>query len=77
MTRWTPSRSVDPLTDHVCSTSPHGTDEFRVCRCPAAYSFAARRNVALFESQPDAKEIQAERVKFLRYGKARGTYGDN
>jgi len=31
--------------------------------------------VALLESQPDATEIQVERVKFLRYGEARGDYG--
>jgi uncharacterized oxidoreductase len=30
--------------------------------------------MSLFESQPDAKEIQVERVKFLRYGEARGDY---
>jgi uncharacterized oxidoreductase len=30
--------------------------------------------VALLESQPDAREIQVERVKFLRYGEARGDY---
>jgi uncharacterized oxidoreductase len=30
--------------------------------------------VALFEAEPDAKEIQVERVKFLRYGEARGDY---
>ena len=30
--------------------------------------------VALFETDPDAKEIQVERVKFLRYGEARGDY---
>jgi short-subunit dehydrogenase involved in D-alanine esterification of teichoic acids len=30
--------------------------------------------VALLESHPDAKEIQVERVKFLRYGEARGDY---
>ncbi|WP_029265054.1 MULTISPECIES: SDR family oxidoreductase [unclassified Microbacterium] len=28
----------------------------------------------LIESQPDATEIQVERVKFLRYGEARGDY---
>ena len=28
--------------------------------------------VALLEAQPGAKEIQVERVKFLRYGEARG-----
>ena len=28
----------------------------------------------LLETQPDAKEIQVERVKFLRYGEARGDY---
>jgi uncharacterized oxidoreductase len=28
----------------------------------------------LLASQPDAKEIQVERVKFLRYGEARGDY---
>ena len=28
----------------------------------------------LLEAQPDAKEIQVERVKFLRYGEARGDY---
>ncbi|MFC3978788.1 SDR family oxidoreductase [Streptosporangium jomthongense] len=30
--------------------------------------------VTLFRDQPDAKEIQVERVKFLRYGEARGDY---
>ena len=30
--------------------------------------------MALLESQPDAKEIQVESVKFLRYGEARGDY---
>jgi uncharacterized oxidoreductase len=30
--------------------------------------------VSLLESQPDATEIQVERVKFLRYGEARGDY---
>ncbi|MGC1214318.1 MAG: SDR family NAD(P)-dependent oxidoreductase [Micromonospora sp.] len=30
--------------------------------------------VALLESEPDAKEIQVERVKFLRYAEARGDY---
>jgi uncharacterized oxidoreductase len=30
--------------------------------------------MGLLESQPDAKEIQVERVKFLRYGEARGDY---
>jgi short-subunit dehydrogenase involved in D-alanine esterification of teichoic acids len=30
--------------------------------------------VALLESEPDAREIQVERVKFLRYGEARGDY---
>jgi uncharacterized oxidoreductase len=30
--------------------------------------------LALFETQPDAREIQVERVKFLRYGEARGDY---
>jgi len=30
--------------------------------------------VALLEARPDAKEIQVERVKFLRYGEARGDY---
>lgn len=29
---------------------------------------------SLIESQPDATEIQVERVKFLRYGEARGDY---
>jgi short-subunit dehydrogenase involved in D-alanine esterification of teichoic acids len=29
---------------------------------------------ALLQAQPDAKEIQVERVKFLRYGEARGDY---
>ncbi len=28
----------------------------------------------LLEAQPDAQEIQVERVKFLRYGEARGDY---
>ena len=30
--------------------------------------------VQLMETQPDAHEIQVERVKFLRYGEARGDY---
>jgi uncharacterized oxidoreductase len=30
--------------------------------------------MALLEAQPDAKELQVERVKFLRYGEARGDY---
>jgi short-subunit dehydrogenase involved in D-alanine esterification of teichoic acids len=30
--------------------------------------------MGLLEAQPDAKEIQVERVKFLRYGEARGDY---
>jgi uncharacterized oxidoreductase len=30
--------------------------------------------VTLLEAQPDAKEIQVQAVKFLRYGEARGDY---
>ena len=30
--------------------------------------------VGLLETQPEAREIQVERVKFLRYGEARGDY---
>jgi short-subunit dehydrogenase involved in D-alanine esterification of teichoic acids len=30
--------------------------------------------MSLLETQPDAREIQVERVKFLRYGEARGDY---
>jgi uncharacterized oxidoreductase len=30
--------------------------------------------LALFETEPDAREVQVERVKFLRYGEARGDY---
>ncbi|MGW1466192.1 SDR family oxidoreductase [Streptomyces sp. NPDC002308] len=30
--------------------------------------------MGLIETEPDAKEIQVERVKFLRYGEARGDY---
>ncbi|RRR96881.1 SDR family oxidoreductase [Glycomyces terrestris] len=30
--------------------------------------------MGLIESRPDAREIQVERVKFLRYGEARGDY---
>jgi short-subunit dehydrogenase involved in D-alanine esterification of teichoic acids len=30
--------------------------------------------IALLEAQPGAREIQVERVKFLRYGEARGDY---
>jgi uncharacterized oxidoreductase len=30
--------------------------------------------LARFETEPDAREIQVERVKFLRYGEARGDY---
>ena len=32
--------------------------------------------VALLEAEPDAREIQVERVKFLRYGEARGDYDE-
>ena len=32
--------------------------------------------MALIEAQPDAAEIQVERVKFLRYGEARGDYDE-
>ncbi|HEY3466134.1 MAG TPA: SDR family NAD(P)-dependent oxidoreductase [Amycolatopsis sp.] len=32
--------------------------------------------MGLFETQPDAREIQVERVKFLRYGEVRGDYDD-
>lgn len=32
--------------------------------------------MAILQSQPDATEIQVERVKFLRYGEARGDYDD-
>ncbi len=32
--------------------------------------------VTLLETQPDATEIQVERVKFLRYGEARGDYDE-
>ena len=34
----------------------------------------ADETMALLESQPDAHEIQVERVKFLRYGEVRGDY---
>jgi uncharacterized oxidoreductase len=30
--------------------------------------------VALLAAQPEAREIQVERVKFLRYGEVRGDY---
>ncbi|SFR25697.1 Short-chain dehydrogenase involved in D-alanine esterification of teichoic acids [Lentzea waywayandensis] len=30
--------------------------------------------MSIIETQPDAREIQVERVKFLRYGEARGDY---
>jgi short-subunit dehydrogenase involved in D-alanine esterification of teichoic acids len=30
--------------------------------------------LSLLDTEPDAKEIQVERVKFLRYGEARGDY---
>ena len=32
--------------------------------------------MALIEAQPEAREIQVENVKFLRYGEARGDYDD-
>ncbi|MFI8526084.1 SDR family oxidoreductase [Promicromonospora sukumoe] len=32
--------------------------------------------LSLLENQPDAHEVQVERVKFLRYGEARGDYAD-
>jgi short-subunit dehydrogenase involved in D-alanine esterification of teichoic acids len=30
--------------------------------------------LTIIETRPDAREIQVERVKFLRYGEARGDY---
>jgi uncharacterized oxidoreductase len=30
--------------------------------------------IRLLETEPDTREIQVERVKFLRYGEARGDY---
>jgi uncharacterized oxidoreductase len=30
--------------------------------------------MGIIETQPDVREIQVERVKFLRYGEARGDY---
>ena len=44
----------------------------RRARC--RWTSSSPRSSALLESQPDAKEIQVERVKFLRYGEARGDY---
>ncbi len=32
--------------------------------------------VDLIEARPDAEEIQVERVKYLRYGQARGDYDE-
>jgi short-subunit dehydrogenase involved in D-alanine esterification of teichoic acids len=32
--------------------------------------------MGLLETQPEAREIQVERVKFLRYGEARGDYDE-
>jgi uncharacterized oxidoreductase len=32
------------------------------------------QTMQLLEEQPQAREIQVERVKFLRYGEARGDY---
>lgn len=32
--------------------------------------------MAILEADPDAHEVQVERVKFLRYGEARGDYAD-
>jgi uncharacterized oxidoreductase len=32
--------------------------------------------VEILESRPEAKEVQVEKVKFLRYGEARGDYDD-
>jgi short-subunit dehydrogenase involved in D-alanine esterification of teichoic acids len=40
---------------------------------PASISSAAKQ-VLDRQSEPDAKEILVERVKFLRYGEARGDY---
>ncbi len=47
-------------------TNPHAMplDEF------------ADEALSLLETQPDAHEIQVERVKFLRYGEARGDYDE-
>ena len=30
----------------------------------------------ILRDEPDATEVQVERVKFLRYGEARGDYAD-
>src|SRR6266496_1804770 len=43
-------------------------------RKPGSFLASAESVIALLEAQPDAREIQVERVKFLRYGEARGDY---
>jgi len=40
----------------------------------AGEALLAQHGEQLLQAQPDAKEIQVERVKFLRYGEARGNY---
>jgi len=61
---------LERVTDHVMALPgdgslrllPGGVDEF------------IAEVMGLLEAQPDATEVQVERVKFLRYGEARGDY---
>jgi uncharacterized oxidoreductase len=57
-----PSVATDLLPGHRDNPDAMPLDEF------------VAEVVALIEAQPDATEIQVERVKFLRYGEARGDY---
>ncbi|WP_420100235.1 SDR family oxidoreductase [Corynebacterium sp.] len=59
-----PSVATDLMPGHRESSFAMPLDEF------------IAEVVQLIESQPDATEIQVERVKFLRYSEARGDYAD-
>jgi short-subunit dehydrogenase involved in D-alanine esterification of teichoic acids len=57
-----PSVATDLLPGHRENASAMPLDDF------------ITEVIGLIETQPEAKEIQVENVKFLRYGEARGDY---
>ncbi|MFD2025005.1 SDR family oxidoreductase [Promicromonospora aerolata] len=59
-----PSVQTDIIPGHATDEHAMPLDEY------------ADEVLALLEAEPDAHEIQVERVKFLRYGEVRGDYDD-
>jgi uncharacterized oxidoreductase len=57
-----PSVQTDLMPGHADNPQAQPLDEF------------IAEVMGILESQPDVREVQVERVKFLRYGEARGDY---